>query len=113
MKSSTGKQERDPEAFAAALVLFMSLFLFSNPGWGEQSLPMTTTGYQTGFVTAVYETNFQINGRTYSFAPNAEVSDDRGNHLDVGAIRADIEVKFHVKNDQNDKIDKIILYLPR
>ena len=70
-------------------------------------------GYQSGKITAVYQTTFQIDGRTYSLTPDAVILDDSGNPLDAGYIGIEIEAKFHVKKDQNDKIDQMILILPR
>ena len=79
----------------------------------EQPLPTMAVGYQSGKITAVYQTTFQIDGRTYSLTPDAVLLDDSGNEIDAGYIGVQIDAKFHVKKDQNDKIDKMILSLPR
>lgn len=98
-----------------ALVLAVGLLAASVPGVvrADQPLQTMTVGFQNGTITAVYQTTFQIDGRTYSLVPDAEIFDDKGNQIDAGSIRADIEVKFHAKKDQNDKIDKMILIFPR
>ena len=79
----------------------------------DQPLPTMAVGYQSGKITAVYQTTFQIDGRTYSLTPDAVLLDDSGNEIDAGYIGVQIDAKFHVKKDQNDKIDKMILNLPR
>jgi len=79
----------------------------------DQPLPTITVGYQSGKITAVYQTSFQIDGRTYTLTPDAEILDDNGNQLDASYIVKEIEAKFRVKKDQNDKIEKMILILPR
>lgn len=79
----------------------------------DQSLPTMTVGYQNGRITAVHQTTFQIDGRTYSLTPDAVLLDESGNQIDAGYIAVQIEAKFHVKKDQSDKIDKMILTLPR
>ena len=79
----------------------------------DQPLSTMTVGYQSGKITAVYQTTFQIDGRTYSLTPDAVMLDENGNQLDVGYIGVGIEARFHVNKDQNDKIDKMILNLPR
>lgn len=115
MKCNMNTCQRGLGQVAGAVVLGFGLLVLTAPtiSLADQQLPTMTVGLQTGMITAVYQTTFQIDGRTYSFTPDAEVFDDRGNQLDVGAIRADVEAKFHVKKDQIDKIDKLILVLPR
>ena len=94
-------------AFGATFSCFLPM------AFAEQSLPNMVVGYQSGKITAVYQTTFQIDGRTYSLTPDAVILDDNGNPLDAGYIGIEIEAKFHVKKDQNDKIDQMILILPR
>jgi len=73
---------------------------------------MMTVGYQSGMITGVYETTFQIDHRTYSLTPDAVLLDRHGDELNVGYLRMDIEVKFHLQKDSKDKIDRMILFLP-
>ena len=79
----------------------------------DQHLPVITVDYQNGTITAIYETTFQIDGRTYSLTSDVVILDDRGKQLDAGALTADLEVKYHVKKGRNDKIDRMIVFLPR
>ena len=79
----------------------------------DQPLPSMTIGYQNGTITAIYQTSFQIDGRTYSLTPDAVILDDSGNQLDAGMLAVTLEVKFHVKKEQSDKVDKMIVTLPR
>lgn len=84
-----------------------------NPLWADQPLPMTTVGYQSGKITTVYQTSFLIDGRAYRLAPDVVIYDDSGNRIDAGYISVGLEVKFHVKKEQNDMIDTMVLTLPR
>lgn len=94
-------------------VAVLSVLSFSITQADDQPLPTMTVGYQSGKITAVYQATFQIDGRNYSLTPDAVMFDESGNQLDAGYIGVGIETKFHVKKDQNDKIDKMILNLPR
>lgn len=79
----------------------------------DQPLPSMTIGYQNGTITAIYEKTFQIDGRTYSLTPDAVILDDSGNKLDAGMLAVTLEVKYHVKKGETDKIDRMILFLLR
>ena len=87
--------------------------LSPTPLWADQPLPMATVGYQNGKITTVYQTNFLIDGRAYRLAPDVMIYDDSGNRIDAGYISVGLEVKFHVKKEQNDMIDSMVLTLPR
>lgn len=69
--------------------------------------------YETGIITAIYEKNFQIDGKIFSLTPDAVIVDDSGNPTDAGAMAVGIEVKYHAKKDKSDQIDNMILFLPR
>ena len=104
--------------FVRAGIMALAMAVFSVMAVGvapadDQPLSTMTVGYQSGKITAVYQTTFQIDGRTYSLTPDAVLLDDSGNEIDAGYIGVQIDAKFHVKKDQNDKIDKMILNLPR
>jgi hypothetical protein len=79
----------------------------------DQPLPSMTIGYQNGTITAIYEKTFQIDGRTYSLTPDAVILDDSGKQLDAGMLAVTLEVKYHVKKGETDKIDRMILFLLR
>jgi len=79
----------------------------------DQPLPSMTISYQNGTITAIYEKTFQIDGRTYSLTPDAVILDDSGNKLDAGMLAVTLEVKYHVKKGETDKIDRMILFLLR
>lgn len=82
--------------------------------FADQSLPVAAVAYRDGTITVIISpTTFQIDGRTYSLTPDAVILDDSGNQLDAGMLAATLEVKYHVKKDQNDKIDRMIIFLPR
>ena len=101
---------------ACALIIGLSMGMVSMSSWvmgADQPLQTTPIGYQSGTITAVYQTAFQIDGRTYSFTSDAVIADQFGHPVDAGALMAALEAKFHVKKEQNDKIDKMILFLPR
>ena len=79
----------------------------------DQPLPSMTIGYQNGTITAIYENTLDINGRTYGLTPDVVMLDEHGDMLDPARLMVSAEVKFHVKKEQSNKIDKIIVTLPR
>lgn len=79
----------------------------------EQAMPSMTIGLQQGAITAIYEKTLEINGRAYGLMPDVVMLDDYGRMLDPSRLVATAEVKFHVKKEQSDKIDKLIVTLPR
>lgn len=79
----------------------------------DQPLPMMSVGYQDGTITAIYQASFQIDGRTYSLTPDAIILDDSGKRLDAGMLAVTLKVKYHVKKEQTEKIDRMILFLSR
>jgi len=79
----------------------------------DQPLPSMTIGYQNGAITAIYEKTLDINGRTYWLVPDVVMLDRFGRMVDPGRLVVTAEVKFHVTKEQNNKIDKMIVTLPR
>ena len=79
----------------------------------DQPLPSMAIGYQNGAITAIYQTSFQIDGRTFSLTTDAVIVDDKGKQVDASELVVTAEVKFHVKKEESDKIDKMIVTLPR
>ena len=78
----------------------------------DQPLPTMTVGYQNGTITAIYEKTLDIDGRTYGLMPDVVMLDDFGRMLDPGRLVVTAEVKFHVKKEQSNMIDKMIVTLP-
>jgi len=99
---------------ALALVLGIGMMISLAPGMtrADQQPPMMTVGYQSGTITGIYETTFQIDHRTYSLTPDGVLLDRHGDELDTSYLRVDIEVKYHLHKDSKDKIDRMILILP-
>lgn len=79
----------------------------------DQPLPTMTIGYQNGAITAIYERTLDISGRTYGLVPDVVMLDDHGRVLDPARLVVTAEVKFHVKKEQSNMIDKMIVTLPR
>ena len=79
----------------------------------DQPLPSMTISYQNGTITAIYEKTLDIDGRTYGVTPDVVMLDDYGRVLDPGRLVVTAEVKFHVKKEQSNVIDKMIVTLPR
>ena len=79
----------------------------------DQPLPSMTIGYQNGTITAIYEKTIDIDGRTYWLVPDVVMLDIYGRMFDPGRLVVTAEVKFHVTKEQNNKIDKVIVTLPR
>jgi hypothetical protein len=78
----------------------------------DQPVPSITVGYQNGTITAIYEKTLDIDGRTYGVVPDVVMLDQHGEMLDPGRLMVSAEVKFHVKKEQNNMIDKMIVTLP-
>jgi hypothetical protein len=78
----------------------------------DESLPTASATYRDGKITGIYETTFQIDHKTYSFAPEVVILDRHGDPLEARDLRVDIDVKYHLLKGTTDKIDKIILFLP-
>jgi hypothetical protein len=101
-------------AWIVVLTITLVTALVPYVSFADQSLPVAVAAYRDGTITVIISpTTFQIDGRTYSLTPDAVILDDGGNQLDVGMLAATLEVKYHVKKDQNDKIDRMIIFLPR
>ncbi|MEP6933983.1 MAG: hypothetical protein ABI988_08605 [Nitrospirota bacterium] len=79
----------------------------------DEPLPMVTIGYQNGTITAINENTLDIDGRTYSVTPDVVMLDEHGETLDSVRLMVTAEVKFHVKKEQSNKIDKMIVTLPK
>lgn len=79
----------------------------------ESSFPAGMASYPSGKITSIYERTFQIDGRTVSLAQEAVLVDQRGYPLQTTALRVDIDVKYHIQKGTTDKIDWMLLVLPR
>ncbi|MEQ1844204.1 MAG: hypothetical protein ABL983_01350 [Nitrospira sp.] len=80
--------------------------------FAEQSLPNMVVGYQSGKITSIYQHNFQIDGKTFSLAPDCVLLDRHGDPLTPAALREDVEVKYHLLKGTTDRIDNIVVFLP-
>ncbi|MGH7184612.1 MAG: hypothetical protein ACREJN_21915 [Nitrospiraceae bacterium] len=78
----------------------------------DQPLPTMTVGFQNGTITAINEKTFDIDGRTYGVVPDVIMLDQHGETLDAGRLMVSAEVKFHVKKEQSNMIEKMIVTLP-
>ena len=79
----------------------------------DQPLPSMTISYQNGTITAIYENTLDIDGRTYGLTPDVVMLDEHGDMLDPARLMVSAEVRFHVKKEQSNKIDKMIVTLPK
>ena len=79
----------------------------------DQPLPTMKLSYQNGAITAIYEKTLDIDRRTYGLVPEVVMLDDHGRVLDPARLVVTAEVKFHVKKEQSNMIDKMIVTLPR
>lgn len=79
----------------------------------DQSVPAMAIGYQSGTITAVYEKTLDIDGRTYGLMPDVVIVDEEGNAMEPSSLMRNAAVKFHVKKEHSDKIDKMILIFPK
>jgi len=93
-------------------VAAFSVVSFSITQADDQPLPSMTVGYQNGTITAIHEKTFDIDGRTYGVAQDVVMLDQHGEVLDPGRLMVSAEVKFHVKKEQSNMIDQMIVTLP-
>ena len=101
---------------AGIVVLAVTVLFVMNVGVtpaDDQPLPSMTISYQNGTITAIYENTLDIDGRTYGLTPDVVMLDEHGDMLDPARLLVSAEVKFHVKKEQSNKIDKMIVTLPR
>ncbi|MCS6896590.1 MAG: hypothetical protein NZM29_01330 [Nitrospira sp.] len=79
-----------------------------------QSRAMVSAGLpHSGMVTDIRERMIEIDGRLYTFDPQVQVFDDEGNQVDLSAIVRNAEVRFRLKQDDVNRIDRIVVYLPQ
>lgn len=100
------------------LIILCSVIVFAGTGEpqisrADEPLPAAMDSYPKGTITAVYETTFQIDGRTFSLVPEAVLVDRHGDPLVPTSIRVDINVKYRIQKGTTDKIDWMLLFLPR
>lgn len=79
----------------------------------DQSIPSMTTGYQNGMITAIREKTLDIDGRTYGLIQEVVILSQTGSVMEPRDLVVFAEVKFHVTKEDNNKIDKLIVTLPR
>ncbi len=96
-------------------LVLLTLVVNIVPAWGgaQSQIPVQNVALQNGTITAVYQTTFQIDGRTFSLAPDAIILNEKGLEAGPDLLVVTAEVKYHVKKEHNDKIDRIIVFLPR
>jgi hypothetical protein len=109
---------RQSRLFARAVIMLVAVTVLSIKIVGvaqadDQPIPAMTVGFQNGTITAINEKTFDINGRTYGVVPDVVMLDDFGRALDPGRLMVSAEVKFHVKKEQSNMIEKMIVTLPR
>lgn len=97
---------------ASLLTIGVSLGAGATVVRADEPLPAAAASYPTGKVTSIYETAFQIDGRTVSLVPEAVLVDRHGDPLPPTALRVDIDVKYHIQKGTTDKIDWMLLILP-
>ena len=100
------------------LIIICSVIVLAGAGvfqvcLADEPLPAAMASYPKGAITSVYETTFQIDGRTLSLAQEAVLVDRHGDPLAPTDIRVDIDVKYRILKGTNDKIDWMMLLLPR
>ena len=79
----------------------------------DQPIPSMTIGYQNGMITAIHEKTLDIDGRTYGLIQEVVILNQTGGVMEPRDLVVTAEVKFHVTKEDNNKIDKLIVTLPR
>jgi hypothetical protein len=78
----------------------------------DQPVAVMAVGYQSGTITGIYETTFQIDHKTYSLTSDAVLLDRHGDELNASYLKVDLEVRYHLEKGSKDRIDRMILFLP-
>lgn len=98
----------------ATIGLSVWFCLLGSPMAHAQSRPTVIGGLaEQGMVTGIRERTVVIDGRDYEFDQKVEVFDAKGNRVDLSAIVRNAEVRFRLKQDDINKIDRIVVYLPQ
>lgn len=116
-KRGKGRQECT-RLFVCAGMIVLAVIILSvmTPGItlaDEQPIPSMTIGYQNGTITAIHEKTLDIDERNYGLTPDVVMLDEHGEMFDPARLRVSAEVKFHVKKEQSNLIDKMIVTLPK
>lgn len=101
---------------AGIMVLAVAILFVMNVGVtpaDDQPIASMTIGYQDGTITAIHEKTLDINGRAYGLMPDVVILTERGKTMDPRDLVVTAEVKFHVMKEEGNKIDKMIVTLPR
>lgn len=89
----------------AGLVIFVG-----GEGWGQGTTQDSRLGYQTGQVTGLRGHTIQIDKKEYEVDASVTVKDDENRQRELKDVKEGSEIQFHLRRD---KIDTIILMLPR
>ncbi|MGE3977030.1 MAG: hypothetical protein AB7F94_05525 [Nitrospira sp.] len=100
-------------AYAVTLGIVAMVGLAPGTTCADQQPPRMTIGFQSGTITAIYENVLQIDGLTFSLSPDAILQDDRGREIEASALVVSAEVKYRIKKERNDLIDRMMVILPR
>lgn len=97
------------------MVFGVSSCLVSPPGPAQADpIPLSVmAGLQTGTITAIHQQTISISGKEYGLDAEVELRDQEDNHLELSAIRPNLEVRFHVKKSESAKIDVMIVFMPQ
>jgi hypothetical protein len=97
----------------AVIVTVLSVMNLGVTPANDQPISSSAIGYQNGTITAIHEKTLDINGRSYGLIPDVVLLTDRGRAMSLGDLVMTAEVKFHVTKEDGNKIDKMIVTLPR
>lgn len=117
MRAKTQRSQMQKSWMALSVASLLTIGLSLSVGTevvqaDEPSIPAAAASYPAGKITSIYETAFQINGRTVSLVPEAVLVDRHGDPLPPTALRVDIDVKYHIQKGTTDKVDWMLLILP-
>jgi len=111
-RSPADRNEQVSIVLWIVLILSMAgiVVLVGSEGWGQGTAQESRLGYQTGQVTAIQKHSIQINKKDYEVDESVTVKDDEDRTRELKDIKEGAEIQFHLRRD---KIDAIILILPR
>ena len=108
------QSQRSIRALVLPLAIGVGLFIGISPSVmrADQSPGATAVAYQNGVITGMHETTLEINQKTFSLTPDVVLLDRHGDELSAKFLKVDLEVKYHLEKGSQDRIDRMIVFLP-
>ena len=101
---------------AMGIVQFEGIAETGQTDQGNSDVQVNVTGLKTGVVTDVMTQTVGINGKVYGVTTDVVVVNQFGKTDGLDSVRRNLQVYFHVREDNVDKkekIDRMVLVIPQ